>query len=178
MAGNKVKSKNMRKKSGKKNNATSFLFSGILLAAIILPTSFLLFVGMLPTLVCVFISRGKRTLVVTVGAMNLAACSPFLLTLWTGQHNFESSVEIIANLWSVVLMFSGAAIGYVLDWSTRGIVKTMMLKNAVSRQKQIKKRQKDLVARWGKKVTGRIPLDQFGRVLEGAVLVDEEEDKA
>ncbi|MDB2682933.1 hypothetical protein N9Z27_01625 [Alphaproteobacteria bacterium] len=160
---NKIVEKSVSKLQKKRtSDSRMFLIFSLVVGVVVIPTSLLLFVGMLPTIACVFATRGKRTKVVTVGAMNLAGCSPFLLDLWTKQHNLESSVEIVSDPWAIVVMYASASVGYLLDWATEGLVVNFMYQKAGARQKQILKRKKELVERWGKKVSGKFPLDKSG----------------
>ncbi len=156
-----------RKKS-KKNKGSFYLVMLAIAGLVFLPTSTLLFIGMLPTIVAVFATRGKKAKTITIGAMNLAGCSPFLLELWSRQHTLETSLEIIVDPWVIIVMYSAAGVGYVLDWGTEGIVANFMLHNATLRKKQIEKIQQELIDRWGIKVTGRIPLDSSGFPLDGS----------
>jgi len=154
---------------GKKKNANKqiFLVVGLLMALVFLPTTFVLAIGMMPTLAAIFVDRSKRkTKAVTVGAMNLAGCVPFLLELWMEGHNFEKSFMIVTDAKAIIVMFSAAAVGYLIDWAMTGIVAAFLLQRGKARAKAIKKRQKELKERWGKEVTGDVPVDQYGFAIE------------
>jgi hypothetical protein len=63
------------------------LVCSIVMAVVFLPTTILLVVGMLPTLVAALVDRTReRVLGMTVGSMNLAGCTPFVIELWSGEH--------------------------------------------------------------------------------------------
>jgi hypothetical protein len=135
----------------------------IIMAAVFLPSSVLLFVGMMPTLVAALTDWGpRRTRAITVGAMNLAGCSPFLFQLWSQGHTFEASVDIFTNPETIVVMYGAAAIGYLIDWTVSGLVAGIVYQQGLARKKAIKKRHTDLVDRWGPEVTGEMPLDPEG----------------
>lgn len=158
----------MAKAKKKKKNtlgfkAQIFLILGLIMAAVFLPTTFLLIVGMIPTPFALFVDRTKgKSKVITVGAMNLAGCSPFVFELWTIDHSFPKSFEIVTDPYAIIVMWSAALVGYVVNWAMTGIVSVSLYQRGLARQKAIVKRQKELVDRWGKEVTGDIPLDQFG----------------
>jgi len=142
-------------------------FFGLFAGIIFLPTSVLLVVGMMPTVVAVFVtSTKKRAKAVTVGAMNLAGCTPFLLDLWMRGHNFETTFEILMNPIAIIVMYAAACIGYLIDWLMVGFVSGVMYQKAEARLEYIAKRQEDLVERWGKEVTGHYVLDEEGFALE------------
>ena len=145
-----------------------FTVMGLIMAAIFMPTTVLLCIGMLPTFVVLFIDRSrKKSQVLTIGAMNLAGCSMFMFELWSMGNSFEDSFNILVNPIAVVVMYSAAAAGYLIDWAMIGIVSGVLYQRSVARQKAIKKEQEDLIERWGEEVTGKLKLDEHGFVLEG-----------
>jgi hypothetical protein len=139
------------------------LIAGVLTAAVFLPSTFLLLIGMIPTPFAVFVDRTRgKNKVLTVGAMNLAGCSPFLFELWTTDHSFAKSAEIVTDPFAIVVMWSAAAVGYIINWAMTGIVTATIYQRGQARQKAIQKRQQELVERWGQEVTGNLPLDPHG----------------
>jgi hypothetical protein len=141
------------------------LLSAISFIAMIvfLPTSIFLFFSMMPTLVAGLVDRsGKGTRALTVGAMNLAGSTPFLFELWTGGHTAQNALALISNPRTIVVIYCAAGIGYLIDWAMSGIVATVMIQRSASRLKEIKKKQAELVERWGEEVTGLLPLDAYG----------------
>ena len=173
MAKNKNKNKNKKeqvnKKSVKKNEKgfknRVLLTAGFVMAAVFMPTSVLLIVGMLPTIVSIFIDRSKKnSSSITIGALNFTGCVPFLLQLWSQGQAFETTISIITEPMSIVIMYAAAAIGYLLDWAMTGLVAGVVYKNGVARRAAIKKRKDDLVLRWGGDVCG----EQHKDKIEGA----------
>ena len=143
--------KNKKKSAGSKN-LTVFYAVALLCGIVFLPSTVLLVFGMLPTIVAVFVSRGKISKVITIGAMNLAGCSPFLMDLWMGENNFATSLLLILDPWAIMVMYAAAGAGYMLDWMTEGVVANYMIQKAERRHKQIQKRKDELVQRWGHEV--------------------------
>lgn len=156
----------MAKKKQKKPRsfkAQIFLIVGIITAAVFLPTTALLVVGMLPTCAAFLVDRTKKkATMVTVGAMNLAGCTPFLLELWHESYSFEKSISIIVNPYALFVMYIAAAMGWLIDWAVSGLVANLLYQRGLARQRAIQARQKQLVERWGEEVTGSIPLDMNG----------------
>ena len=140
---------------------------GLLAGVAALPSTVMLFIGMMPTFVCLLIDRtAEKTRVLTVGAMNMAGCSPFIVQLWTTQNTFESSINIVTDPRTVIVMYCVAGIGYMLDWAISGIVATVMVQRAQHRIILIQKKQDEMIERWGREVTGEIPVDAQGFALE------------
>ena len=122
------------------------MLSGIMTAAVFLPSTVLLLIGMIPTPFALLTDRTRgKNKVITVGAMNVAGCSPFLFELWTTDHSFVQTMAIVTDPFAIVVMWSSA-----------------LYQRGQSRQKAIQKRQQELVERWGQEVTGNLPLDPQG----------------
>jgi hypothetical protein len=143
---------------------TQILLIFVLMAAIAaMPTTMLVFFGMLPTFVALFIDRtGEKTRVLTVGAMNAAGCTPFILQLWTTNNSMDHAGFIITDPRTIIVMYCAAGVGYIIDWAISGLVGTVMVQRANGRREQIAKHQAEMVERWGVEVTGEIPVDAYG----------------
>lgn len=159
-------------KAGKKGRPKGWglqimMIFGLLAAILFMPTTILVVFGMLPTLVAALVDRKGGARAITVGALNLCGCVPFLLELWTESHTAAFAVELITDPRTIIVMYAAAAIGYMIDWALSGIVATIMMRSATSRLEAIRQRQEELVARWGKEVTGELSLDAEGFPLDG-----------
>ncbi len=144
-------------------NAQILGLFGFLTAVVFMPTTIMLFFGMLPTVGAALMDRSGRGIkAVTVGAMNLAGAFPFLLSLWTTGHSSENAISLISDPRTIIVIYSAAAVGYLIDWAMGGLVATVLIQQSSSRMKEIKKRQQELVQQWGQEVTGEMPLDAYG----------------
>ena len=132
-------------------------------AILFLPTTILLVAGMVPTIVVYLLDRTKKkSKSITIGALNLAGCAPLLLKLWTTEHSIESSTFIAFDPKSIILMYSMAVVGYMLDWALTGMIAAILYQKGLERRDVIERRQIELIERWGQEVTGNIPLDERG----------------
>jgi hypothetical protein len=148
-----------------------FSIFGLLMAVVVMPTTAMLSIGMLPTFVALFVDRSRaKTKAITVGALNLAGCMPFLLQLWTHGHSFQQAMEIVSDPRAVVVMYAAAGIGYIIDWVLTSFVAGLLYQRGESRRKEILKTQEELIKRWGREVTGEIPLDEYGFPLDQGML--------
>lgn len=155
-----------------------FIVLAVGMGVLLLPSSFLLMVGMIPTAVAGFVDRSKSgAQILTVGSMNLAGCAPFLFDLWMQGHTFDISMRIALNPQAIVVMYAAAGVGYLLDWAMTGVVSGIMVKRGESRAKVIREQQKQLIERWGRKVTGELQLDAQGFPLEIAGASSQEDKK-
>ena len=135
--------------------------------AVMLPTTVVLMAGMLPTFIILLFDRTpEKARVITVGAMNLAGCMPFILEIWHRGHTVEIALKYITEPRTIVIMYFAAAIGYMIDWVVSGLVAAVMVQRAKSKLADLEKRRKMLEERWGKEVTGQYALDDEGFLIE------------
>lgn len=133
---------------------TSVLFSAV---------SIILFIGMVPTIVCAIVDRTQGKIkTLTIGAMNLAGCVPFVVEVFLRGNNIETAINYIIQPRTIVVMYFAAAIGYLIDWAMTGIVSTIMVQKYKKRLKTIEQEKLVLTERWGLEVSGTIPLDEQG----------------
>lgn len=158
------------KKKVKRNRGWQFqvlLIMGVICAILFLPTTIMLFLAMLPTIVAAVIDRtGRGTKAMTVGAMNLAGTMPFVIDLWLRENDFAHALQIITDPRTIIVIYSAAGVGYMIDWALSGIVSNMMLRKMERRKKEIEEEQQALIQRWGREVTGEIALDVHGFPVE------------
>lgn len=156
----KAKKNKVKRKSQSGGKRSLFLAFAVLAGLIFLPTSTLLFFGLLPTLVAFVTSiKRQRSRTSTIAAANLAGCVPFVFKLWTNGNSFEASFDIITEPMNIVVMYGAAFFGYLLDWVVVGAVSSFLYQKAVLRLDAIKKRQQILAEEWGAEVSGDNPLD-------------------
>jgi membrane protein YqaA with SNARE-associated domain len=167
MAGKKKKEQKKKTAGSGKGMIRFVLILLIIMSAVFLPTAFLLMIGLLPTVVAFFVDTDKRkTRFMTVGAVNLAGCSPFLMDLWTTGHTMSRSLSIILDPMAVVVIYAAAVVGYMIDWGMGTLVAGFLYERGKSRKTAIEKQQAEMIERWGKEVTGTLPLDEQGFPVE------------
>lgn len=157
-----IKDKDKKKKIGLKGGL--LLTVTCLLGVMFIPVALVLIVGMAPTVVAGMIDKSAQKLkAVTVGFMNFAGCYPFLLTLIVQHGNSpEIAFDIIFQPLNIVVIYTAAALGYVIELGVTRLVAAYMVQSAENRIEEIADEQKDMVKRWGQEVTGDIPLDPYG----------------
>lgn len=142
----------------KKNKTAGAIFGmvGLVFALLVLPTTALLSVGMLPTVIAAYTGdkyfRKDKALI--VGAFNLMGCTPYLLDLWTDQHTIKTALEILAVPNNIIIMYAAAAIGYAFDMMISNFIASFLRSKKQRRLKTIEKLQIELTDRWGSAVKG------------------------
>lgn len=151
-------------KSGQKKLMLVFM---VLTSIALLPTTTIFFIGMMPTIAIHLSSRAsQRTRVMTVGFMNFASCFPFWFKLMQQGHKFEIATSLVLDPMNLSIMYGGAVVGYLIEWTLSGFVAGMMVQKGRRRLEQIKKIQEDMAERWGREVSGDVPLDINGFPIE------------
>ena len=161
----------MSKTKNKRDNWQAQLILTILVVAGVLfaPTTIILLCGMTPTIVAAYTDRSReRMRGITIGALNLAGCTPFVIQLWLSEHTIENALGMLSDPMTWMIMYAAAGVGYCLEWAIVSSVSIFYAEKAKLRIKSIEKLQDELVERWGKEVTGQIPLDEYGFALTEA----------
>ena len=139
------------------------LISAFVSAGIFLPTTILLAFTMLPFVVAYIVDRApSRNSSFCVGTMNFAGALPFLLELWGTNNSISGVFEILRHPKTIVIVYSIAMCGYIIDATISDIVAKIMIQKAKSRVRDVEKRQTELRERWGDTVNGQTPLDDYG----------------
>lgn len=173
MAKKKNKKSNKVKKKSNNLSLKNLLFTlvGAAIVIVFLPTSALLAVGMLPTLVAYIVDRqpGKNK-TFTIGVMNFSGCFPYVLQIWLNSNSLDLSFSFLMQPKTYVVMYGAAAIGYIIDWSVTHIVSAILIQRSEKRLSKIQKEKEALEIRWGTEVNGSQKLDEKGFPVEiGAV---------
>lgn len=174
-----AKVKKRKKTKGKKAKNASFklhLFLAVLLmlSIVFLSSAVILFIGLLPMFVAFFVDRSKKkTKAITVGAMNVAGCVPFLMELWKADASMDKALSIIFDPMAIIVIYSAAGVGYIIDWAMTLIVANILFQRGTARKNAIEKRQKELIERWGQEVDGNTALDHEGFPLGEAPVAKE-----
>ncbi len=141
----------------------AFFFMSLLFSAV----AIILVVGMIPTIVAGIVDKSRGHIkTLTVGAINFAGCTPFMIEVFKKGNDIETAINYILQPRTIVVMYFAAGMGYLIDWAMTGIVSSIMVQRAKARVKEIQKQQKELTDRWGQEVTGTIPLDEYGFPLD------------
>ncbi|MDY0883359.1 hypothetical protein ACFPL7_10395 [Dongia soli] len=125
------------------------------LALVFLPTTAVLTVGMIPTLVAFVVDGSRRRyLTVTVGGLNLVGSLYFLHQLWTLGQGLGDIRIVLGNSYGWLASLSGAACGWMLFLGMPFIIRHIAAAEARIRLYTLRREQEKLVQDWGQQVTG------------------------
>jgi len=121
-----------------------------------LPTLLLLFVGMLPTIAAAFLERGSaRQAWVSVGGLNFAGISNWLLALWFGHHTLGYAIDEIKTVTPLLVAYIAAALGWALYLAMPPLVNAVTAVTSRRRVITLAAEQRRLVDEWGDEVMTR-----------------------
>jgi hypothetical protein len=130
----------------------------VLLATVALPVAVLLLIGMIPSIVAYIIDHtARRTLTLTVGPLNFAGTVPYCLQLWFGVDTVYALSQDLTNVWVWLVMYSAAAVGWLLHLGMPLIVRFLMERGIDRRKARLVQIQTTLRAEWGDEVEGTSP---------------------
>lgn len=136
-----------------------FMITLVMVAA---PASIILFlIGLLPTIVAFFIDKSaKKYSAFCVGAMNITGVLPAWWKLfWTGQHTVNEAIQIITDVFDLIIMYAAATFGWLLYIAIPPVVSALLAVVAQHRIAQLRSRQRDLIKEWGEGIAAR-PAEQ------------------
>lgn len=138
------------------------LFHRILLVAaalmiipVSIPTLTVLFFGMLPTMAAALVDRGPhRYAWLSVGGLNFAGVSPYIMDLWFKGHTLERAVTSLTDVFALLVIFGSAAFGWLLYMVTPPVAGAFLQVAAQRRITVLRGNQRKLVEQWGPDVVG------------------------
>ena len=134
--------------------AFSILAIGLLVFAA--PALIVLFVGMAPTAVAIFIDRDpQKNASISVATLNIAGLSPYLVDFILGTASFNKAIGLVTDVFVLVVIYGAAAAGWVLVLILPPVSAIVLAVMADSRIAALRKEQRQLVEDWGEGVAGR-----------------------
>ena len=120
------------------------------------PALIVLLVGMAPTAVAIFIDREPdKHAAISVAALNFAGLSPYLAEFILGSASFGRAIELVSNVFVLVVIYGAAAAGWVLVLILPPMAAILLGAATDSRIQHLRKEQGRLVEDWGNSVTGQ-----------------------
>jgi hypothetical protein len=145
--------KAVNKGSGMPFSVRFAIFMIFVTALVFLPSTIVVSICMVPTLVAAIVDNNlRKTAWLTVGAMNFAGTVPAVFNVWDMGHTVPAAFQLVAQPMTIMLSFGGAAVGWMIYYNLTPIVAMIILKKNEVRLREIEKRQKELVKKWGGEV--------------------------
>jgi len=126
----------------------------VVLFLISAPTVIIAALGMLPTTVAYLVDRGEEKFATfCVGGLNVCGVFPYLLQVWFDDHSISMALDIISDVFALVVMYAAAGFGWALFISIPPVISAFLNVIAQHRVQFLRATQKDIVDEWGQSVT-------------------------
>jgi len=142
---------------GKRKKKSLWTFLLLLLPAglVVLPTSILFGLGMIPTMVAYVIDRDPdKPAPITVGGLNFCGCLPYAIDLWKHGGGVNAALKVFGDPMAWLVMYGAAAVGWAFYYGIPPAVANAEVMRSERRIDALKQRKVALVQEWGPDVAG------------------------
>lgn len=127
-----------------------FSVAFVILIIMSLPTVVVIFFGLLPTIVSGIVDRTpNRNATFCIGGMNLCGVFPYMIELWVGDNSMAQAMNVITDVFSLLIIYGAAGLGWMIFQSLPPIVATFVTVIAQSRISTLRTSQRKLIEEWG-----------------------------
>jgi hypothetical protein len=151
-------------KPAKKRSKLGFFTIMVILgmaAPFMFPTIVLLALGLVPTLVVLFIDTDReKSATAAVGAMNFAGVVPFIIDLWIKGQSMDNAFRILREPSTWLVMLGAAGIGQLIVFAIPQAMATLTLVRAEMRLKVLRSNLEQLKTSWGAAVATTKPIEK------------------
>ena len=152
----KIENKNEIQEFSWKSNLRALSW-GLLIAALFmfisLPSMILILFGMMPTIFAWIIDKSdKRYAMFSVLGMNLSGLLPYLLDIWFKDHTTEAAIDVLSNLFDLLIIYGSAIFGWLMYISLPPVIITFLMAISDRRIVLLEGNQKKLTEEWGEDI--------------------------
>ena len=120
----------------------------------ILPSIIVIVVGMVPTLIALVVDRSpNKYAAANIAPLNFAGVLPYLVKLWAKSQNLENALNIIVDVFALIVMFGAAGFGWMIYMTVPAFVASIFMVISQQRVTQLRETQRKIVEEWGDSVT-------------------------
>ncbi len=116
----------------------------------------LLALGMLPTAGAVIAGYKEKGVWISVGWMNLAGLSYWLLDLWSGNHGMSYASAQLRTVVPILVSYAAAALGWFLYLAMPAVTAAFIASSLRRRKGNLQGKQTKLVEQWDTGITTHI----------------------
>ncbi|WP_448190502.1 hypothetical protein [Azospirillum sp. sgz301742] len=137
---------------------------------VVLPTTILFGLGMIPTMVAYVTDRDpEKPAPITVGGLNFCGCLPYAIDLWKHGGGVTAALKLFADPLTWLVVYGAAAVGWAFYFGIPPAVANTEVMRSEGRIDALKQRKVALVQEWGPDVAGDGFDDGAGDVGSAAV---------
>ncbi|HEY1722034.1 MAG TPA: hypothetical protein VGG27_12370 [Magnetospirillaceae bacterium] len=124
-----------------------------LLAAYSSESLLLLGIGMLPTVGAAFAGRKEKGVWISVGWLNFAGLSNWLLDLWSSDHTLSYATAQLRTVAPILVAYAAAALGWFLYLAMPAVARGIIAASLRRRKANLVGKQRALVDQWDNGIT-------------------------
>ena len=119
----------------------------------ILPSMIVVFVGMVPSIVALVVDRSPRKYgTLTIAALNFAGVLPYLVKLWAKSQNLENALNIVVDVFALMVMYGAAGFGWMIFLTIPTFVASIFMVISQRRIAVLRENQRKILEEWGESV--------------------------
>jgi hypothetical protein len=131
-----------------------FLLISVTMIAVAFPTIVVVGVAMLPAMASWITDRTDQKYgFFCVGGLNFAGMFPYLMDLWSGNHNITGALNIITDVFALAVMYGAAMAGWMVYTVIPPVITSFMTVLTERRLSALRANQRRIVDEWGDEVT-------------------------
>lgn len=128
-------------------------------ALLLLPSTIVLLVAMVPTMVARIVDPAPgRQLTITVGSLNFAGALWFMHDLWSAGQGFDAILPTLSDMLGWLSALLGAGMGWAIYSLMPIVSRSIAVTKSNLRLGRLRKSQEELVEQWGDPVRGGLTL--------------------
>lgn len=152
-----------------------FFLVTVMLIAVAFPTLIVFVVGLMPGIVSWFTDKtDQKYQFFCVFGFNFAGWFPYLMDLWSGNHNLAGALNIITDVFALAVMYGSASGGWLIYTIIPPVITSFMTVLTERRLSALRSNQRKVMEEWGEEVRlgiGAPPGDSEG---PGPMMDDED----
>ncbi|OHC83157.1 MAG: hypothetical protein A3G73_03285 [Rhodospirillales bacterium RIFCSPLOWO2_12_FULL_67_15] len=119
----------------------------------ILPSMIVVLVGMVPSIVALVVDRSPRKYgTLTIAALNFAGVLPYLVKLWAKSQNLENALNIVVDVFALMVMYGAAGFGWMIFLTIPTFVASIFMVISQRRIAVLRENQRKILEEWGESV--------------------------
>tara|TARA_R110002096_G_scaffold167901_1_gene338242 strand:+ start:104 stop:745 length:642 start_codon:yes stop_codon:yes gene_type:complete len=131
-----------------------FLLISVTMIAVAFPTIIVVGIAMLPAMASWITDRTDQKYgFFCIGGLNFAGMFPYLMDLWSGNHNITGALNIVTDVFALAVMYGAAMAGWMVYTVIPPVITSFMTVLTERRLSALRANQRRIVDEWGDEVT-------------------------
>lgn len=131
-----------------------FLLISVTMIAVAFPTIVVVGVAMLPAMASWVTDRTDQKYgFFCIGGLNFAGMFPYLMDLWSGNHNITGALNIVTDVFALAVIYGAAMAGWLVYTVIPPVITSFMTVLTERRLSALRANQRRIIDEWGDEVT-------------------------